>query len=153
MLYTFYDPINPKLEGIQIVFSDGKWIYTPFLKVLLKEEIPVFRIQDIELQKVLSFEIPFLNQELREAFFYKIKENVVGFINLCPHLNTPLDWDDDFFFNIEGNIICRIHGAQFSNENGCVLSGPARSSLYKVIVEEIKEKCKLYLVLRGFYKS
>ena len=152
MFNLIYDPKNPNIEKIRLIFNEGKWIYTPYLKVFILQEIPVYRVENSNLQKVLSFEIPFLNYELKKAFFYKIEDTVVGFINLCPHLNTPLDWDDDIFFNLHGNIVCKIHGAQFSHQDGRVLIGPARSSLYRVIVNELIEKKDNYLLLKGFYR-
>ncbi len=64
----------------------------------------------------------------------------------------PLDFDDERFFNISGNIVCKIHGAQFCPLTGKVISGPARSPLFKVKCRLEKINSIETLIIEGFFK-
>ena len=61
---------------------------------------------------------------------------VYGYVNSCPHLGTPLDWQGDRFISDDsGLIMCATHGAQFEIEDGACVSGPcAGQSLEAVAV-------------------
>lgn len=50
---------------------------------------------------------------------------VFAYINECPHLKIPLDWDNDVFLDSDGDLIqCATHGALFTIENGECIYGP-----------------------------
>ncbi|MBI40108.1 MAG: hypothetical protein CMF59_10940 [Leptospiraceae bacterium] len=68
------------------------------------------------------------------AFLYRIKGKTVGFFNRCGHVRLPMDLDDGKFFDLEGMIICRVHGARFDEEHGNCLMGPAYTGLYRLIL-------------------
>ncbi len=52
-------------------------------------------------------------------------ENVVGYVNRCPHARAPLDWVGGKFFDPSGKYLrCALHGALFRPEDGHCLSGP-----------------------------
>lgn len=142
---------NINFNTIKIIFDsiDFKWRYEPEIKIKLNYEIPTLPDYNFHLFKALTVELPFYNQEKKIAFLYKYKNQVYGFFNLCSHVKVPLDLDDNRFFNVMGNIVCKVHGAQFCPLTGNVISGPARSPLIKVdfILEEEDE----YLIIRGFY--
>ena len=49
------------------------------------------------------------------------------YVNRCPHLGVPLQWQDDRFLNKDGQyIICSTHGALFEKESGLCIHGPCR---------------------------
>jgi nitrite reductase/ring-hydroxylating ferredoxin subunit len=49
------------------------------------------------------------------------------FVNRCPHLGVPLQWQDDRFLDKQGNyIICSTHGALFEKDTGLCIHGPCR---------------------------
>ena len=53
------------------------------------------------------------------------EENILAYINECPHLKTPLDWDNGVFLDPDGDLIqCATHGALFSIHNGECIYGP-----------------------------
>ena len=62
----------------------------------------------------------------RERFFIIRKENkVFGYVNICPHQGTPLDWKDDVFLTFKKDYIsCATHGAMFKIETGECVRGP-----------------------------
>lgn len=50
---------------------------------------------------------------------------VYGYLNVCPHLGTPLDWNPGEVLDRERSaIICATHGARFRIRDGRCISGP-----------------------------
>ena len=74
--------------------------------------------------------------EARDIFVVREGGAVHGYVNSCPHLGTPLDWQGDRFVSDDsGLIMCATHGAQFEIEDGACVSGPcAGQSLEAVAV-------------------
>jgi len=47
------------------------------------------------------------------------------YINSCPHIGSPLDFEPGKFLNLEKtHIMCSTHGALFTIEDGHCISGP-----------------------------
>jgi nitrite reductase/ring-hydroxylating ferredoxin subunit len=60
-------------------------------------------------------------------FIVRIDNKVFGYINLCPHQGTPLDWKPDAFLTFqEDAIMCATHGALFNIEDGICTWGPCQ---------------------------
>lgn len=52
---------------------------------------------------------------------------VFGYVNVCPHLFTPLEMMPDDFLDDSGQfIICATHGALFRIEDGECVAGPCQ---------------------------
>lgn len=52
-------------------------------------------------------------------------ERVCVYVNVCPHIGTPLDLLPDRFLSADGaRIVCATHGAEFRIEDGLCLHGP-----------------------------
>lgn len=50
---------------------------------------------------------------------------VYGYLNICPHLGTPLDWNPGAVLDRERrSILCATHGARFRIHDGQCISGP-----------------------------
>jgi len=50
---------------------------------------------------------------------------VFVYVNSCPHIGLPLNWNPDRFLAAEASrIICANHGAEFTIEEGLCLRGP-----------------------------
>lgn len=62
----------------------------------------------------------------RELFFLVRKDGQLHlYRNICPHLGTPLNWEEDKFLDPDGALIqCVTHGALFRIEDGLCLAGP-----------------------------
>lgn len=53
--------------------------------------------------------------------------SIYGYINLCPHQGTTLDWKPDTFLTVEKDyIICGTHGALFTIRQGVCVNGPCQ---------------------------
>ncbi|ACO80384.1 hypothetical protein AvCA_42610 [Azotobacter vinelandii CA] len=47
------------------------------------------------------------------------------YLNSCPHLGIPLEWQPDRFLDASGSLIqCATHGALFLIDSGKCVSGP-----------------------------
>jgi nitrite reductase/ring-hydroxylating ferredoxin subunit len=141
---------KPLEKKVELVFNGTFWKYEPVIEILLDQKIPVLNRENPHLFKSLTISLPFLEKQYKTAFIYLYEEEVKGFFNLCSHIKVPLDLDDHRFFNVLGNIVCKVHGAQFCPKTGNVISGPARSPLYRLKLRYEEEKNLLFI--EGFYR-
>ena len=52
-------------------------------------------------------------------------DQVLVYVNSCPHIGTPLDFVADRFFTRNGkHLLCGTHGALFRPEDGLCIAGP-----------------------------
>ncbi len=143
---------NQQIKFEANIFFDGiLWRYEPLLQMKIENSIPIFPEKNFHFFKPLVIYLPFLQQEVKPAFFYFYHNELIGFFNLCTHIKVPLDLDDNRFFNILGNIVCKVHGAQFCPQTGSVISGPARSPLYKIKIKNLTPEN--IIIIEGFYKE
>ena len=87
--------------------------------------------------KGLRFHLPWGTKPLN-AFAIRSHGKVYGYLNICPHAGTELDWQEgEFFDESKLYLICATHGAAFIPDTGYCCAGPCRGrSLIKVGVEE-----------------
>lgn len=67
--------------------------------------------------------------EVAGRYIFALREGdmVRVYLNLCPHLGTPLNWEPDHFLDDEGSYIrCANHGALFLKDSGECIAGPCR---------------------------
>ena len=67
--------------------------------------------------------------DLENAFLFAVKrdDNIYLYKNYCPHLGTPLEWEEDRFLDADGSLIqCSTHGALFEIDTGVCLAGPCK---------------------------
>lgn len=63
----------------------------------------------------------------REVLLVHHEGRVIGYVNACPHLGTPLNLVDDRVFADDGrHLVCATHGALFRPEDGACIAGPCR---------------------------
>ena len=50
-----------------------------------------------------------------------------AYVNSCPHVGTPLEWEPDEFMDRDGrHLVCSTHGALFRVEDGVCVAGPCQ---------------------------
>lgn len=60
-----------------------------------------------------------------DIFVVRASGKIFGYINVCPHAGTPLDWQPDQFLTRDRKAIqCATHGAQFQIATGACIFGP-----------------------------
>jgi len=70
-----------------------------------------------------------------------------AYLNHCPHLGIPLNWQPDEFMSLEGtHIQCSTHGALFQLEDGHCIAGPCRGESLTTLTTEITDDGKVYLI-------
>jgi nitrite reductase/ring-hydroxylating ferredoxin subunit len=66
-------------------------------------------------------------------------DDVVVYVNSCPHLGVPLDWVPDRFLSPSGDrIVCATHGAEFRVTDGQCTHGPCLGDRLEPVMIEIK---------------
>lgn len=74
-----------------------------------------------------GFELVAGDGGVRAVFVIRRGRAVHGYLNVCPHAGTPLDFQPDTFVTPDGGAIqCSTHGARFAIEDGRCLAGPCR---------------------------
>lgn len=82
-----------------------------------------------------------------DFFLLRQDGEVRAYLNFCPHLGIPLNWQPDEFMSMEGtHIQCSTHGALFQLEDGQCVSGPCRGEGLTPLNVEINDKEEVYLV-------
>jgi len=67
-------------------------------------------------------------------FAVRRDDQVVVYVNSCPHLGVALDWAPDRFLTADGaRIICSTHGAEFRIEDGFCLRGPCQGASLRAV--------------------
>ncbi|MGF1608140.1 MAG: Rieske (2Fe-2S) protein [Kiloniellales bacterium] len=60
-----------------------------------------------------------------DIFVVREGARAYGYVNACPHVGTPLDWQPHDFMSEDGSHIqCATHGALFRIEDGACIAGP-----------------------------
>ncbi|HEY5608988.1 MAG TPA: Rieske (2Fe-2S) protein [Alphaproteobacteria bacterium] len=77
----------------------------------------------------------------RDGFFVVRKgEQVYGYVNVCPHYRSPLEWKVDTFLDYdETNILCSLHGALFRIEDGYCFFGPCGGESLKRLAIRVED--------------
>jgi nitrite reductase/ring-hydroxylating ferredoxin subunit len=62
------------------------------------------------------------------------RDAVHVYLNRCPHLGVPLQWQDSHFLAEDGVLLrCAMHGALFEKHTGLCLRGPCTGeSLWRI---------------------
>ena len=80
--------------------------------------------------------------EVNNLYLFAVKKDdqITLYFNRCPHLGTPLEWEEDRFLDADGALIqCSTHGALFRIEDGRCLAGPCKGK-YLLAVPFIIDK-------------
>ena len=66
-----------------------------------------------------------IKRQNTDIFIVRKGDQVYGYKNSCPHAEAPLEWNPDQFLDEKNEkIVCAMHGAEFSIEEGECLTGP-----------------------------
>lgn len=83
----------------------------------------VCRLDDIAVGSARGFQLAG-----RSVIISRPRPDVVrAYLNRCPHLGVPLNWQDDDFMDVDAVFLrCATHGALFEPDSGLCISGPCR---------------------------
>ncbi len=81
-------------------------------------------LEDIEDNSARGFTVE-IDGEPRDILVARRGTGVYGYLNVCPHQGTNLDWMPDRFMDYEGRFLqCATHDARFQLEDGFCIAGP-----------------------------
>ena len=104
------------------------------------------RLADIEDGQAKGFALG-SGPDAREIFVLREDDRVFGYVNSCPHLGTPLNWQDDSFVSGDsGLIICATHGALFEIEDGACVSGPCAGQALEAVPVTVDAQGRVVLI-------
>ncbi len=76
----------------------------------------------------------------REAFVVRAEGDVYGYVNVCPHIGTPLEFlPDRFLTRDRQQILCSTHGARFEIATGLCVAGPCRGRALRRLPVKIED--------------
>lgn len=75
-----------------------------------------------------------------DIFVVRRGEQAHGYVNVCPHAASPLDWVENQFMNIDkSHIMCATHGAEFRIEDGFCVQGPCRGKSLAPVAVTVRD--------------
>lgn len=83
----------------------------------------------------------------RTIFITQRDGSYYAYNNLCPHLQTELEFLENQFLDRDGEYIeCSTHGALFNVENGECISGPCQGDFLEKIKIDVHSDGGIYIV-------
>ena len=104
-----------------------------------KNSIPsvLCKFSDLEELSSKGFSIK-IKRKISDIFVIRKNDQVYAYKNICPHAQAPLEWNpDEFLDEKKETIICALHGARFSIEEGGCLGGPCGGAGLSVVDVEV----------------
>jgi len=85
------------------------------------------------------------------GFLVRMRNDVKGYVNRCPHARHPLNLRPNRFLTQDGSLIlCSSHGALFEKSTGYCVAGPCAGQSLETIPLRIVEG---YVLLSGLLES
>lgn len=83
----------------------------------------------------------------RTIFITQRDGSYYAYNNLCPHLQTELEFLENQFLDRDGEYIeCSTHGALFNVENGECISGPCLGEFLEKVKIDVHSDGGIYIV-------
>lgn len=102
-------------------------------------------LDDLHEQESKGFQLG-TQEGVLEALLVRWDDQVHAYVNNCPHLRIPLNWQPDKFMDMEGqHIQCFTHGALFQPDDGLCVSGPCRGESLTPLNLEITEQQEIFV--------
>jgi nitrite reductase/ring-hydroxylating ferredoxin subunit len=75
-----------------------------------------------------------------DIFVVRRSERVFGYVNSCPHTDSPLDWVENQYMSLDkSHILCATHGAEFRIEDGFCVLGPCRGKSLAPVAVTVRD--------------
>jgi nitrite reductase/ring-hydroxylating ferredoxin subunit len=99
---------------------------------------PLFRLDEVQPEGTASFVGVYGFPE--GLLVVRRGEEVMVYLNLCPHQMKPLDWEPGEFLTYDKDaLICEHHGAVFRFEDGACVDGPCLGQGVMRVPVEIRD--------------
>lgn len=81
-----------------------------------------------------------------ELFLIRLENKIHAYLNHCPHLGIPLNWQPDQFLSLDGtHIQCSTHGALFTLKDGHCVAGPCTGKNLTTLALEKRKDDEIWL--------
>lgn len=109
-----------------------------------KKQQALCKFSDMEDLTTKGFEVK-IKRKTTPIFIVRKDDQIYGYQNICPHAQAPLEWvPDQFLSENKDYIICAVHGAEFTIEEGACMGGPCEGiGLTPIDVEIIEDQIVL----------
>ena len=99
----------------------------------------ICRLDDLGESDARGFSVGGGDWPLR-GFVVRIRDQVRGFINSCPHARHPLNFKPHQFLTMDGTLIlCSSHGALFEKLTGYCVAGPCAGQSLRTVPLEVTD--------------
>jgi nitrite reductase/ring-hydroxylating ferredoxin subunit len=99
----------------------------------------ICRLDDLRESAARGFAMGAGDWPLR-GFVVRIKDQVRGFVNTCPHARHPLNLRPNEFLTLDGLLIlCASHGALFEKLTGYCVAGPCAGRSLRTVPLEVSD--------------
>ena len=99
----------------------------------------ICRVDDLGESASRGFSIGTGDWPLR-GFVVRIKDQVRGYVNSCPHARHPLNFEPNRFLTMDGALIlCAAHGALFEKLTGYCVAGPCAGQSLQALPLEVSD--------------
>ena len=106
---------------------------------------PLCRLIDIEDGEAKGITLG-SGAEPLELLVVREGEAAYCYVNSCPHVGTPLEFNPDDFMSPDGGfLMCHTHGALFRIEDGHCVAGPCAGDRLTALPIRIEKDGALYL--------
>ena len=85
-----------------------------------------------------------LGLDINDLYMFAVKKNgdIYLYWNRCPHIGTPLEWEENRFLDADAALIqCSTHGALFQIDDGFCLVGPCKGKHLQKVDFTIENEC------------
>jgi nitrite reductase/ring-hydroxylating ferredoxin subunit len=97
------------------------------------------RVEEIEDPGAKGFSLAGSDRP-REIFVVRTGDVVNAYVNSCPHIGTPLEFQPDRFLTQDRReILCSTHGARFEIASGHCIAGPCRGQSLRRVPVKVAE--------------
>jgi nitrite reductase/ring-hydroxylating ferredoxin subunit len=107
----------------------------------------VCKQSELSTNQTRGFELELENRKV-DLFVLRQDDTVYVYLNHCPHLGIPLNWQPDEFLSTDGDYIqCSTHGALFTLDNGHCVVGPCSGQRLEALPYVIRDEDEIWLEL------
>jgi nitrite reductase/ring-hydroxylating ferredoxin subunit len=90
-------------------------------------------LNELPVGAVRACEVP-LDIGVRRLILVRLADRVAAYLNSCPHLGVPLDWQPGILLDVSGEYLqCALHGALFRRDDGHCVDGPCRGARLRAV--------------------
>ncbi|MCC5796959.1 MAG: Rieske (2Fe-2S) protein [Methylophaga sp.] len=110
------------------------------------KKVRLCQLSDLADHQTKGIQVALPDGEL-DVIVLRQKKQIHAYLNHCPHLGVPLNWQPDVFLSPEEtHFQCSTHGALFTLEEGYCIVGPCSGQSLVKLNTEIDSQGAVYLI-------